>query len=122
MGQREDKSHRYNQQCEKNEMVMGRAYQSPQKTTDGPRVSQLGYQMTRKDDKGDQPSCGETTGTNTGATRSGRGQPNTGLLIGDGMVRPSPIHGTLRLPNDEMMTNSVNRNNQEENDLYPVTK
>ena len=30
--------------------------------------------MTRKDDKGDQPSGGETTWTNTGATRYGRGQ------------------------------------------------
>ena len=28
--------------------------------------------MTRKDDKGDQPSGGETTWTNTGATRSGQ--------------------------------------------------
>ena len=29
--------------------------------------------MTRKDDNGDQPSGGETTWTNTGATRYGRG-------------------------------------------------
>ena len=28
--------------------------------------------MTRKNDKGDQPSGGETTWTNTGATRYGR--------------------------------------------------
>ena len=28
---------------------------------DGPRVSPLGDHMTRKDDKGDQPSGGETT-------------------------------------------------------------
>ena len=33
--------------------------------------------MTRKDDKGDQPSCGETTWTNTGVTRYGRGQHKT---------------------------------------------
>ena len=31
------------------------------KTTDGPRVSPLGDHMTRKDDKVDQPSGGETT-------------------------------------------------------------
>ena len=29
--------------------------------TDGPRASPLGDHMTRKDDKGDQPSGGETT-------------------------------------------------------------
>ena len=34
--------------------------------------------MTRKDDKGGQPSGGETTWTNTGATRSGRGLHKTG--------------------------------------------
>ena len=58
--------------------------------------------MTRKDDKGDQPSSGETTWTNTGATRYGRGQHNTGSF-GDYMMRPSPNHGTQRLPNDAMM-------------------
>ena len=49
--------------------------------------------MTRKDDKGDQPSGGETTWTNTGATRYGS--------IGDDMLRPSPNHGTQRPPNDD---------------------
>ena len=43
------------------------------KPTDG-----LGDHMTRKDDKGDQPSGGETTWINTGATRYGRGQHKTG--------------------------------------------
>ena len=33
--------------------------------------------MSRKDDKGDQPSGGETTWTNTGATRYGRGHHKT---------------------------------------------
>ena len=56
--------------------------------------------MTRKDDKGDQPSGGETTWTNTGAKRYGRGQHKTGLF-GDDMLRPSPNHGTQRLPNDD---------------------
>ena len=60
--------------------------------------------MTRKDVKGDQPSGGETTWTNTGATRYGRGQHKTGSF-GDDMLRPSPNHGTQRLPNDEMMMN-----------------
>ena len=55
--------------------------------------------MTRKDDKGDQPSGGETTWTNTGATPSGRGQHKTGSL--GGMLRPLPNHKTLRLPNDD---------------------
>ncbi len=50
--------------------------------------------------KGDQPSGGETTWTNTGATRYGRGQHKTGSF-GDDMLRPSPNHGTQRLPNDE---------------------
>ena len=56
--------------------------------------------MTRKDLKGDQPSGGETTWTNTGATRYGRGQHKTGSF-GDDMLRPSPNHGTQRLPNDD---------------------
>ena len=56
--------------------------------------------MTRKYDKGDQPSGGETTWTDNGETRSGRGQHKTGYL-GDGMLRPSPNHGTIRLPNDD---------------------
>ena len=56
--------------------------------------------MTRKDDKGDQPSSGETTWTNTGVTRSGRGEHKTGKP-GDDMLRPSPNHRTKRLPNDE---------------------
>ena len=56
--------------------------------------------MTRKDVKGDQPSGRETTWTNTGATRYGRGQHKTGSF-GDDMLRPSPNHGTQRLPNDD---------------------
>ena len=48
------------------------------KTTDGPRMSPPGDHTTIKDDKGDKPSGGETTWTNTGATRSGRGQHKTG--------------------------------------------
>ena len=35
------------------------------------------YYVKKKDDKGDQPSGGETTWRNTGATRSGGGQHNT---------------------------------------------
>ena len=58
--------------------------------------------MTRKDVKGDQPSGGETTWTNTGATRYGRGEHRTGSF-GDDMLRPSPNHGTQRLPNEMMM-------------------
>ena len=42
-------------------MVMDRAGNTALKTTDGPRVSTLGDHRTRKDDKGDQPSDGETT-------------------------------------------------------------
>ena len=36
------------------------------------------YNMTKKDDKGDQPSGGETTWTNIGMTRYDRGQHKTG--------------------------------------------
>ena len=56
--------------------------------------------MTRKDDTGDQPSGGETTWTNTGATQYDRGQHETGSF-GDDMLRPSPNHETQRLPNDD---------------------
>ena len=48
---------------------------SLEETTDGPP---LGDNATRKVDKGDQLSGGETAWTNTGATRSGRGQHKTG--------------------------------------------
>ena len=56
--------------------------------------------MTRKYVKGNQPSGGETTWTNTGVTRYGRGQHKTGSF-GYDMLRPSPNHGTQRLPNDD---------------------
>ena len=61
MGQGEDKSHRYNQHCNKNEMVLGRAYQPPQRRPMDLACHHLETIMTRKDDKGDQPSGGETT-------------------------------------------------------------
>ncbi len=47
-----------------------------------------------------QPSGGETTWTNSGATRPGRGEHKTGSF-GDSTLRPSPNHGTQRLPNDD---------------------
>ena len=78
----------------------GQGISTASKTTDGPRVSSLGDHMTRKGDKGDQPSGGETTWTNTVATRYGRGQHKTGSF-GDDMLRPSPNHGTQWLPNDD---------------------
>ena len=56
--------------------------------------------MTIKDDKGGQPSGGETTWTNTGATRYGRGQHKTGSF-GVDMLRLSTNHGTQGLPNDD---------------------
>ena len=67
------------------------------------------HDMTRKDVKGDQPSGGETTWTNTGATRYGRGQHKTGSF-GDDMLRPSPNHGTQRLPNDDDDVHSKGKN------------
>ena len=63
--------------------------------------------MTRKDDKGDQPSVGETTWTNTGVTRYGRGQHKTGSF-GDDTLRPSPNHGKQRLPNDDELLRPLN--------------
>ena len=74
-----DKSNIYNVHYEKHEMVLGRAYQPPQRQAmDLACHHALGDHMTGKDDKGDQPSGGETTWTNTGVTRYGRGQHNTG--------------------------------------------
>ena len=78
LGQGEDKSHRYNQHCEKKWNGPGQGISTASKTTDGPRTSPLGDHMTRNDDKGDQPSGGETTWTNTGGTRYGRWQHKTG--------------------------------------------
>ena len=58
----EDKSHRYNQHCKTNEIVLGRAYQPPQRRPIYLTCHHLEtIKMTRKDDKGDQPSDGETT-------------------------------------------------------------
>ena len=48
-------------------MVLGRSYDHVNET-DGPHVSPLGDHTTRKDDKGDQPSGGETNWANTGDT------------------------------------------------------
>ena len=59
-------------QWEKNEVVLGRSHQPPQWTS---RVIMWSHK-TRKDDKEDQPSGGETTWTNTGSTWSGRGHHN----------------------------------------------
>ena len=61
LGQGEEKSHRYNQHCKKNEMVLGRAYQPPQRRPMDLACHHLETIMTRKDDKEDQPSGGETT-------------------------------------------------------------
>ena len=80
-------------------MVLGRAYQPPERR---PRTSRdtTWIPYDEKNDKVDQPSDGETDWTNTGATRYGRGQHNIGSF-GDGMLRPSPNHGTQWLPDDE---------------------
>ena len=43
--------------------------------------------MTRKGDKGDQPSGGETTWTNTGATHD-KAEDSTRRSFGDDMLRP----------------------------------
>ena len=75
-------------------MYVWQGISTASKTTDGPRVTPHGDHLTGKDDKGDQPSGGETW-TNTGATRNGRGPHKHGML------RHSPNHGTQRLPNDD---------------------
>ena len=92
----------HNQQCEKNEVVLGTEHQPPQRRPMNLAFYHLesGDHTTRKDDKGDQPSGGETTWTNTEATWSGRGQHKTGQL-GDGTLRPSPNYGTLQPPSDD---------------------
>ena len=62
--------------------------------------------MTRTYDKGDQPSCGETSRTNTGATRSGRGQHKTWRRHAEVFAQLR----TLRLPNDDDKKSARNRN------------
>ena len=63
----------YNQQCEKNEVrLLGRAHQPPKRRPMDLAYHHLETIMTRKYEKRDQPCGGETTWTNTGATRSGR--------------------------------------------------
>ena len=55
--------------------------------------------MTRKDVKGDQPSGGETNWTYWNDTIWQMTAQDK--VIGDDMLRPSPNHGTQRLPNDD---------------------
>ena len=59
-------------------MALGRAYQPPERQPMDLACHHLETIMTGKYDRGDQPSGGETTWVNTGATRYGRGQHNTG--------------------------------------------
>ena len=73
----------YNQQYKKNEVVLCRSHQTPQR-----RMVDLvchlletiiNEEKKRQGSKTRQPSSGETTwSTNTGVTRSGRGQRKTG--------------------------------------------
>ena len=79
-------------------MVLGRAYEPPQRRPTDLACHHLETIRQEIDDKGDQTSGGETIWTFTGATRYGRGRHKKGLL-GDGMLRPSPNQGTLRLRN-----------------------
>ena len=58
---REDISHIYNMQCDKNEMVLGRVYQPPERRPMDIACYHLETTMTRKYGNGDQPSGGETT-------------------------------------------------------------
>ena len=82
-------------------MVLGRAYQPPQRRSmDLARHHLYHHNVMTIKDKGAQPSGGETTWTKTGATRYGRGQHKT-WSFGHDMLRPSPNHGTQRLPNDD---------------------
>ena len=57
LSQRYDKSHKYNQRCEKNEVVLGKDDRWTSRVTT--------YNMTRKYVNRDQPSGGETTWANT---------------------------------------------------------
>ena len=79
-------NNRYNQQCEKcfNGPGQGRPTSTASKMTDEPRVSPSGDNTRRKYDMVDQASGGETTWTNTGAARFGRGLR---------MLMPSPTTG-----------------------------
>ena len=59
-GPRRGQCHRYNQQCEKNEMVLGRAHQAHQRRSMDLTSHHL--ETTREnDDKGDTPSGAEKT-------------------------------------------------------------
>ena len=71
-----------------------------------------------KYENGDQPSGGETTWTNTGATRSDRGQHNTCYLRG-GMV-PSPTHWTLRLSDDDGDDDDDDDDDEQSTDKHTV--
>ena len=51
LDQAEDKSHSYNQQCEKNEMVLGRAYQAPQRRPMDLACHHLDYDKKRRQER-----------------------------------------------------------------------
>ena len=71
-----------NQQCENIEMVLGRAHQPPKKPMD---KACLHLETIRQ----------EKTTMETSPTVERRPE------LGDGMLMPSPNHGTLRLANDD---------------------
>ena len=73
LGQRENKCHSRNQQCD--EIVLGRGHQPPQREPTDLTGHHLETIRQENPDKG-EPSGGETTWTNTGRIRSGRGQRN----------------------------------------------
>ena len=58
-------------------VVLGKSHQPP-KVDRWTSLSPLGDHRTIKSHTGDQPSGGETTWTNTGGTRYGRGKHKTG--------------------------------------------
>ena len=83
-------SHRYIQQCEtKKEMVLlGRAYQPPQRQPLDLACHHLETIIKKSQQGAEQPSGGETTWTNTGATRSGRGQHKTWRRHAEAFAHP----------------------------------
>ena len=86
---------------EKNEMVLSRAYQPPQRVPMDLARHHLDTIMTRKDDKGDQPIGGEMTWTNTGATRFEDSKRQGHLETTCRGLRPTTGHNGCLMMNDD---------------------
>ena len=89
----------YNLHCEKNEMVLGRAYQPPQRRPMDLARHHLETIWQEKTSR--ETSQAVERRPEQILERHDMAEDSTRRSFGDDMLRPSPNHGTQRLPNDD---------------------